>query len=64
MGDLPTDALMVREEDHDCVLKVGFVNEPSPTEEVLESYAKAFDVLLLGDGNLKPVVDLLYHISN
>lgn len=47
---------------HDCVLKVGYLNTSSfqtLTKDRLETYMDTFDVVLVGDGTMQYVNDLL-----
>jgi 5'-nucleotidase len=60
MGDSLDDLGMVDGFDYDNLLKVGFLN--NKIDERLENYKKAFDLLILGDGSMNPVNQLLQEI--
>lgn len=44
---------------HDTVLRIGFLNEDSRLSELLPLYEKAYDVVILHDGTMDFVLDLL-----
>ena len=44
---------------HDTVLRIGFLNEDSKIHDLLPLYQKAYDVVILYDGTMDFVVDLL-----
>lgn len=52
MGDLLEDVQMVRESEHDVVLKVGFLNDLEVKEDMMAEFMKTFDVVITGDGSL------------
>jgi len=57
LGDLIEDAKMVEGFDYDNIIKIGFLN--SKVKENLESYKKAFDVVILNDSSMDYVNKLL-----
>lgn len=57
MGDVISDLDMIKKEKHKTIISVGFVN--ADVEQYLEEYKKYFDVLILNDGPLDFVNDLL-----
>jgi 5'-nucleotidase len=57
IGDTLGDATMADGLQHNCVLKVGFLNENQ--EENLSHYEKTFDVVILHDGPFDFVNELL-----
>ena len=56
LGDNVSDVNMAKGLDHHNVLRVGFLNDK---EERLEQYKQAYDVVLLGDGDISFARDLL-----
>jgi 5'-nucleotidase len=62
LGDKVEDIDMIEGFDYDCLLKIGFLNED--VEDNLESFKKSFDVVILDDGSLKFVYDLIKEIKN
>ncbi|TNV77402.1 hypothetical protein FGO68_gene11395 [Halteria grandinella] len=64
MGDLLEDVQMVRESEHDVVLKVGFLNDLEVKEDMMAEFMKTFDVVITGDGSLQAVNYLLSQIFN
>lgn len=60
MGDGLDDPGMVEGFDYDNLLKIGFLN--NKIEEKLENYKKTFDMLIIGDGPISPVNQLLEEI--
>jgi hypothetical protein len=45
------------------VLKVGFLNDKHPDQGKLRQYEQAFDLLVIGDGSMGPVLHLLQQIE-
>ena len=43
---------MVRENSHEVILKVGFLNDMKRTSHLLEEFANTFDIVITGDGSL------------
>ena len=62
IGDTLGDTEMCQGVDHNTVIKIGFLNEN--TEELFDSYARAYDVLILNDGSLEYLNNLLKEIIN
>jgi 5'-nucleotidase len=60
LGDGLGDVEMVDGLEHECVLKIGFLNDN--VEKNLDAYKQAFDVVILNDGPLDFVNDLLNEI--
>jgi len=60
LGDTPGDTTMLEGLDHDTIIKIGYVNKE--TEKNKEKLAEFYDVLILDDGNMNYVNDLLKHI--
>ncbi|EIE76560.1 pyrimidine 5'-nucleotidase (UMPH-1) [Rhizopus delemar RA 99-880] len=61
MGDSLGDLQMSQGVDHDICLTVGFLNHDISTLE--PKYLEAFDIVIVGDANMKPVIDLLSFIK-
>ena len=59
MGDILDDVKMVRESQHEVVLKIGFLNDISKNAHLTEEFSKTFDIVITGDGSLEPVNYLL-----
>lgn len=61
LGDSIHDVDMVNGYSHDALLKVGFYN----TEELdrLDIFGEVFDVLITGDGEMTPVLEMLRGIN-
>eukprot|EP00899_Mesostigma_viride_P010721 jgi/Mesvir1/19650/Mv09932-RA.1 len=63
LGDQVSDLQMAQGADLDVLLTVGFLNgPPSRVEKQLTNYRDAFDVVLLGDGGLEFVNDVVKQI--
>jgi 5'-nucleotidase len=60
LGDSLGDSSMLEGLSHDTIIKIGFLNEN--VEKSKTTYAKEFDVLILNDGPMEYVNDLLSHI--
>ena len=64
MGDIVEDSQMVRDANHETVLRVGFLNR-QVQEEIdegaleIEKFRQAFDIIVGGDGSLCPVLGAL-----
>lgn len=61
LGDSLDDVGMVQGFDYDNLIKIGFLNDK--IEENLEYYKKTFDVVILNDGSLNYINNLLREIS-
>ena len=61
LGDKVEDIDMIEGFDYECLLKIGFLNER--VEEQLEDFKKNFDVVILNDGSMKFVLDLIKEIK-
>lgn len=57
LGDSIGDLGMVAGVKHDCVIKIGLLNDN--VDELLDSYEKIFDMIILNDVSLDSVNDLL-----
>ncbi|XP_024387720.1 uncharacterized protein [Physcomitrium patens] len=57
LGDHLGDLGMSDGVDYDNRISIGFLNENA--ENWLETYKKAFDIVILNDGSLKPVIELV-----
>lgn len=62
LGDSLGDLGMIEGIEHDCVLKVGFLNKD--TENKLEKYALGYDVVILNDGSMEYVNELMEKIES
>ena len=60
LGDQVLDPLMA-EGLGGSTLSIGYLNEPD--NAVLQEYLRVYDMVLLGDASLDPVIDLLYRIA-
>lgn len=61
LGDILGDLQMTEGIRHEEILKVGFLNEEK--DKLLKSYAEAFDVVILDDGPLDYVNELLEKVK-
>ena len=55
IGDILEDVKMVKEEAHDVVLKIGYLNNLEKNSNLLDNFLNTFDVVIAGDGSLVPV---------
>jgi len=62
LGDQIEDLGIAKSFQYDNLIKIGFLNDLNPDEEKLETFKKNFDVIILGDGNLDYVNNLLKEI--
>jgi cytosolic 5'-nucleotidase 3 len=60
LGDSMGDLQMSEGLEHDCILRIGFLNKDE--EQSLEKYMDAFDMVILHDGTLEPVNAVLQKI--
>jgi 5'-nucleotidase len=60
LGDLMADLGMTEGLEHDCIIRIGFLN--INVEEWFEDFSKAFDVVILNDGPMDYVNKLLKEI--
>ncbi len=60
LGDVIGDSDMVEGVHHDNVIKIGFLNEN--VEELIDDYKKHFDVIILNDGPMDYVNEMLREI--
>ncbi len=60
LGDSVSDVGMVQGFEYDNLVTIGFLNDR--VEENLERYQKAFDVVVIGDGSMEYVHELLREI--
>lgn len=64
MGDLIEDMGMAKNLELKQVIRVGFFNAPPISgSELLKKYMKSFDVLIMNDGNLTRVAELVAAIA-
>jgi len=61
LGDLIEDTGMIEGFPYDNLIKIGFLNENQ--EQNLEEYKQAYDVVILNDGNMDYINDLLKKIN-
>ncbi|MBU1160659.1 MAG: hypothetical protein V1768_03095 [Patescibacteria group bacterium] len=61
LGDSLGDTEMINGFDYDNLIKIGFLNEN--VKENLEEYKKNYDVVILNDGSMEYVNDLLNEIN-
>ena len=59
MGDILQDIRMIDESRHENVVKVGFLNDRERDGHLMEEYLDTFDIVILDDGTLLPVVFLI-----
>ena len=57
LGDSLDDTKMITGFDYNALIKIGFLNEN--IEENLEHYKKVYDVVILNDGDMNFINDLL-----
>jgi 5'-nucleotidase len=60
LGDQTSDLTMSDGTEHDCILKIGFLN--SNIEENLQEFSEKFDALILNDGNFEFVNKIMDEI--
>ena len=63
VGDSPGDATMADGLDATTVLKIGLLNDAGNSAALLPRYRELFDVLLLGDTGLEPLVAILESVA-
>ncbi|KAG0743448.1 hypothetical protein G6F33_006887 [Rhizopus arrhizus] len=61
MGDSLGDLQMSQGVDHDICLTIGFLNHDISALE--PKYLEAFDIVIVGDANMKPVIEFLSFIK-
>lgn len=61
LGDKLADCGMAEGMSHECVLKIGFLNEPDT--KTRQTYAEAYDIVICGDGDALVIVDLLKKLT-
>ena len=59
MGDVIEDLKMIAEISYDNIIKVGYLNNPTQDSHLIEEYEKVFDIVILNDGNLWPIVSII-----
>ncbi|ORY80441.1 pyrimidine 5'-nucleotidase-domain-containing protein [Protomyces lactucae-debilis] len=62
LGDSPGDAQMAAGAQHDVVLKIGFFNFGDEARR--REFEQVFDILVLGDSSMDPVIELLQAIES
>jgi len=62
LGDSLGDLKMSEGLEHDCILRIGFLNKEE--KQYLGKYMDAFDMVILYDGTLQPVNKILQRILN
>lgn len=60
LGDILGDLGMSEGLEHDCIIRIGFLNEK--VEESLDKFSKAFDAVILNDGPMDYVNSLIKDI--
>ena len=65
MGDLIEDINMVKNLELNQIITVGFYNSQASgkSNEVFKRYVEKFDIVVLNDGNLTHVANILSHIA-
>jgi cytosolic 5'-nucleotidase 3 len=61
LGDSISDVNMADGLKHNCVIKIGFLNDN--IYQNIEEYSNAYDVLILNDGNMDYIINLINKIS-
>jgi cytosolic 5'-nucleotidase 3 len=61
LGDSTHDPFMVNDDGHDCVLRVGFLNNQE--SQFLDTYKQLYDVVILKDQGLDYVVELVNKLT-
>jgi len=59
MGDLITDAYMAKTQEHETILRVGFLNTEEHYAQQIDKFMKTFDIIVYRDGSLCPIVHTL-----
>ena len=59
MGDVLEDLKMISEISYDNIIKVGYLNNPTLDSHLIEEYEQAFDIVILNDGNLWPIISII-----
>eukprot|EP01138_Halocafeteria_seosinensis_P002393 gb/GECG01002450.1/.p1 GENE.gb/GECG01002450.1/~~gb/GECG01002450.1/.p1 ORF type:complete len:346 (+),score=29.97 gb/GECG01002450.1/:1-1038(+) len=62
LGDGMGDVDMARDEDHDMVLRIGFLNQES--DQLLRQFSHKYDLIILNDGNMAPALGLIWNIAH
>ncbi len=60
LGDIPEDVGMSEGIEHECILKIGFLNEE--IEQRLPEYKKHFDLIIASDGSMEVVNGILQKV--
>lgn len=55
MGDILEDVQMVRNDSHETILKIGFLNNLKLSGHLTDDYLETFDMVITNDGSLHPV---------
>jgi len=63
MGDILEDIDMISNVEAECVLKIGFLNDTQNDNHLIKVYKEHFDIVILNDGNLHHVTNILRKIS-
>lgn len=63
MGDIVEDIGMISNVQAECVLKIGFLNDNHNDKHLVQVYMDQFDIVILNDGNLHHVTNILRKIS-
>eukprot|EP00742_Colponemidia_sp_Colp-10_P001787 GILJ01001911.1.p1 GENE.GILJ01001911.1~~GILJ01001911.1.p1 ORF type:complete len:347 (+),score=61.17 GILJ01001911.1:52-1092(+) len=59
LGDLCEDLTMAEGLNYDSMISVGFLNDPTKVEEMLPHYQEVYDVVVINDGSVDFVADLI-----
>jgi len=62
IGDIIEDIDMISNLDAECVLKIGFLNDTHIDKHLVEVYMDNFDIVIMNDGNLCQITNLLRKI--
>lgn len=60
MGDTLGDLSMAEGMEHDCIIKIGFLNEDK--EELLKEYSNSYDIVILNDGTMGYIIELVQKV--
>ncbi len=63
IGDSLGDAHMADGHETEIVLKIGILTKEDPTPHDIQSYQEAFDIVLIGDGDMSPLLQILDQIQ-
>ena len=62
LGDIISDANMVKNIDYETLISIGFLNKPKDLEKDVENFFTKYDVVIANDGSMEEVNRILKEI--